>query len=187
MINFRTWKCITLPLNEVIWKYLPDLVLHASPGSQNGDFFQCLDPHFLALPRQLNGFPRRGLRIVEKYYHKAFWKTCYPWDETCNKSDELASTTSTDLNGPQWPQQTSTTSITSTTSTTLTNSTIFDDSFWWQFWWWFLMTKDSPRDLTFETLTKILTIENLNSGNHSYLTINCDTGQHSQFLRCLAE
>ena len=91
MINFRTWKCITLPLNEVIWKYLPDLVLHASPGSQNGDFFQCLDPHFLALPRQLSGFPRRGLRIVEKYYHKAFWKTCYPWD----------------LNGPQWSQRTS--------------------------------------------------------------------------------
>ena len=23
MINLRTWKCITLPLNEVIWKYLP--------------------------------------------------------------------------------------------------------------------------------------------------------------------
>ena len=22
MINLRTWKCITLPLNEVIWKYL---------------------------------------------------------------------------------------------------------------------------------------------------------------------
>ena len=31
----------------------------------------------------------------------------------------------------------------------------------------------------------ILTIENLNSDNHSYMTINCDTGQHSQFLRCL--
>ena len=66
--------------------------------------------------------------------------------------------------------------------------TIFDDSF--------LMTifddietifdnwKDSPGDLTFETLITILTIENLNSVNHSYLTINCDTGQHSQFLRC---
>ena len=66
--------------------------------------------------------------------------------------------------------------------------TIFDDNF--------LMTifddietifdnwKDSPGDLTFETLITILTIENLNSDNHSYLTINCDTGQHSQFLRC---
>ena len=41
-----------------------------------------------------------------------------------------------------------------------------------------------PGDLTFETLITILTIENLNSVNHSYLTINCDTGQHSQFLRC---
>ena len=45
--------------------------------------------------------------------------------------------------------------------------------------------KDSPGDLTFETLITILTIENLNSDNHSYLTINCDTGQHLQFLRCL--
>ena len=45
--------------------------------------------------------------------------------------------------------------------------------------------KDSTGDLTFETLITILTIENLNSDNHSYLTINCDTGQHSQFLRCL--
>ena len=44
--------------------------------------------------------------------------------------------------------------------------------------------KDSLGDLTFETLITILTIENLNSVNHSYLTINCDTGQHSQFLRC---
>ena len=67
--------------------------------------------------------------------------------------------------------------------------TIFDDNF--------LMTifddietifdnwKDSPGDLTFETLITILTIENLNSVNHSYLTINCDSGQRSQFLRCL--
>ena len=46
------------------------------------------------------------------------------------------------------------------------------------------MTKDSPGDSTFETLSTILTIENLNSVNHSYPTINCDTGQHSQFLRC---
>ena len=46
--------------------------------------------------------------------------------------------------------------------------------------------KDSPGDLTFETLITILTIENLNSVNHSFLTINCDTGQHSQFLRCFS-
>ena len=44
--------------------------------------------------------------------------------------------------------------------------------------------KDGTGDLTFETLITILTIENLNSDIHSYLTINCDTGQHSQFLRC---
>ena len=36
--------------------------------------------------------------------------------------------------------------------------------------------------MTFETLITILTIENLD--NLCYLTINCDTGQHSQFLRC---
>ena len=71
--------------------------------------------------------------------------------------------------------------------------TIFDDNFYDNF----LMTiidgietifdnwKDSPGDLTLETLITILTIENLNSDNHSYLAINCDTGQHSQFLRCL--
>ena len=57
--------------------------------------------------------------------------------------------------------------------TILTIETIFDK--------W----KDSPGDSTFETLSIILTIENLNSDNHSYLTINCDTGQHLQFLRCL--
>ena len=57
---------------------------------------------------------------------------------------------------------------------------VFDDNFWW----WFLMTKYSPGDSTFETLSTILTIGNLNSDNYSYLTINCDTGQHSQFLRC---
>ena len=45
--------------------------------------------------------------------------------------------------------------------------------------------KDSPGDLTFETLITISTIETLKSDNHSYLTVNCDTGQHSQFLRCL--
>ena len=45
--------------------------------------------------------------------------------------------------------------------------------------------KDSPGEMTFETLITILTIENLNSVNHSNLTINCDTGQHLQFLRCL--
>ena len=44
--------------------------------------------------------------------------------------------------------------------------------------------KDSTGDLTFETLITILTIDNLNSDKHSYLTINRDTGQHSQFLRC---
>ena len=93
----------------------------------------------------------------------------------------------------------------------LTNLTIFDKfyhfwQFWifsaifdilWKFWtilinfgqfWWlrqsFAKWKDSPGDSTFETLSTILTIENLNSVNHSYLTINCDTGQHSQFLRC---
>ena len=44
--------------------------------------------------------------------------------------------------------------------------------------------KDSLGALTFETLITILTIENLNSVNHSYLTINCDAGQHPQFLRC---
>ena len=38
--------------------------------------------------------------------------------------------------------------------------------------------------MTFETLITILTIENLVSWNLCYLTINCDTGQHSQFLRC---
>jgi len=59
--------------------------------------------------------------------------------------------------------------------TILTIETIFDN--------W----KDSPGDLTFETLITILTIENLNSDNHSYLTINCDTGQHSQFLRCFQQ
>ena len=46
--------------------------------------------------------------------------------------------------------------------------------------------KDSPGGLTFETLITILTIENMNSENHSYLIINCDTGQHSQFLRSFA-
>ena len=44
--------------------------------------------------------------------------------------------------------------------------------------------KDSLGDLTFETSITILTIENLNSINHCYLTINCDTGQHSPFLWC---
>ena len=79
--------------------------------------------------------------------------------------------------------------------------TLFDDNFFMTIFMtifddYFLMTlfddietifdiwKDSPGDLTFETLITILTIENLNSVNHSYLTINCDTGQHSQFLRC---
>ena len=41
--------------------------------------------------------------------------------------------------------------------------------------------------MTFETLITILTIENFDSDNHCYLTIDCDTGQHSQFLRCLSK
>ena len=36
--------------------------------------------------------------------------------------------------------------------------------------------------MTFETRITILTIENLSSVNISYLTINCDTGQHSRFM-----
>ena len=63
--------------------------------------------------------------------------------------------------------------------------TIFDDNF--------LMTifydietifdnwKDSPGDLTFETLITILIIENLKSDNHCYLTINSHTGQWTAF------
>ena len=35
--------------------------------------------------------------------------------------------------------------------------------------------------MTFATLITTLTIENLDL---CYMTINCDTGQHSQFLRC---
>ena len=73
--------------------------------------------------------------------------------------------------------------------------TLFDDNFLMTiFYDNFLMTifddietifdnwKDSPGDLTFETLITFLIIENLNSDNNSYLTVNCDTGQHSQFL-----
>ena len=57
--------------------------------------------------------------------------------------------------------------------------TIFDDiETIFDYW------KDSPGDLTFETLIT-MTIENLNSDNLCDLTINSDTGQHSQFLRCL--
>ena len=66
--------------------------------------------------------------------------------------------------------------------------TIFDDNFLMKILDYietiFDNWKDSPGDLTCETLITILKIENLNSVNHSYLTINCDTGQHSQFLRC---
>ena len=47
------------------------------------------------------------------------------------------------------------------------------------------MTKTILGLVTFETLMTILTIENLNE-NLCYLTINCDTGQHSQFLRCFS-
>ena len=38
-----------------------------------------------------------------------------------------------------------------------------------------------------ETLITILTIDNLNSDNLCDLTINSDTGQHSQFFQCLVE
>ena len=72
--------------------------------------------------------------------------------------------------------------------------TIFEsfDNFWqffdifWQFltiltiFWSFLQFSTMS---TFEILITILTIENLND-NLCYLTINCDTGQHFQFLRC---
>ena len=68
--------------------------------------------------------------------------------------------------------------------------TIFDDNFFMKIFddieTIFDNWKDSPGHLAFETLITILTIENLNSVNHPYLTINCDTGQHSQFLRCFA-
>ena len=77
----------------------------------------------------------------------------------------------------------------------LINFTIFDNFDFFDNFWRFMTIltietifdkwKDSPGDSTSETLSTILTIENLNSDNHSYLTINCDTGQHSQFLRCL--
>ena len=69
--------------------------------------------------------------------------------------------------------------------------TIFDN--FWQFsqfrqlllpFW--QLKRQSWTLVTFETLITILTIENLNSDNLCYLTINCDTGQHSQFLRCLS-
>ena len=44
--------------------------------------------------------------------------------------------------------------------------------------------KDSPGDLTFETLITILTIENLNSDHLWDLAIKSDAGQHLQFLQC---
>ena len=66
--------------------------------------------------------------------------------------------------------------------------TIFDDNFLMKIFDYidtiFDNWKECLGDLIFETLITILIIENLNSVNHSYLTINCDTGQHSQFLRC---
>jgi len=52
----------------------------------------------------------------------------------------------------------------------------------WQFWQLLRQLKrQSWRLVIFETL---ITIENLNSGSHCFLTHNCDTGQHLQFLRC---
>ena len=50
--------------------------------------------------------------------------------------------------------------------------------------WLKALQKQSWRLVRFETLITIRTIEKLNSDNHGYLTINCGTGQHSQFLRC---
>ena len=77
--------------------------------------------------------------------------------------------------------------------TILTTETIFEnfDNFenwdnWDNFWQFWQLKRQSWRLVTFETLRTILTIEKLNSVNHSYLTINFDTGQHSQFLRCFA-
>ena len=86
--------------------------------------------------------------------------------------------------------------------------TIFGNNFWWQFsmtifiynLWWKFMTiliifdnwdnfwqfwKDSPGDLWH--LRHWLQFRQLRTWIHDnlwYLTINCDTGQHSQFLRC---
>ena len=48
------------------------------------------------------------------------------------------------------------------------------------------LKRQSWRLVTFETLITILTIENLNSWQSCYLTINCDTEQHLQFLRCFS-
>ena len=68
--------------------------------------------------------------------------------------------------------------------------TFFVDNFWWHF----LMAifddnfdnwKDSPGD--FWHLRHWLLFWQLRTSIHDnlwYLTINCDTGQHSQFLRC---
>ena len=74
--------------------------------------------------------------------------------------------------------------------------TIFDDNFWWQFsmtilmtifhdnlWWQFFWTY-------FQLVTCDIWDTDYNTGNFwfhdnlCYLTITCDTGQHSQFLRC---
>ena len=56
--------------------------------------------------------------------------------------------------------------------------TIFDDIFWWQFF----MT------IFYDNfLWQFLTIENLVSDNHAYMTIKSDSGQHSQFMRCLLQ
>ena len=62
--------------------------------------------------------------------------------------------------------------------TTETIETIFDD---WDNW------KDSPGVETCDIWDTDYNSYNLRTwihDNHCYLTINCDTGQHSQFLQC---
>ena len=56
----------------------------------------------------------------------------------------------------------------------------FDNCFF-PFW---QLKRQSWIIVKFETLIINLTIENLNSWQYFSLTFNCDTGQHSQFLRC---
>ena len=84
---------------------------------------------------------------------------------------------------------------------------LFDDNFWWQFlmtifWWQFLVTifddnfwkqflmtlfDDNLWWQFSDFLKHLLQFWQLRTWIHDnlcYLTINCDTGQHSQFLRC---
>ena len=68
------------------------------------------------------------------------------------------------------------------TIVTIIDNSNKDNSAWWGDLTWPNKICDV---VTFETLITIQTIENLNSWNLCYLTIDCDTGQHSQFLRCL--